>query len=79
MQPSRMFNQGTMRTSELMREVATVRLAEQAVRTSAARARRFSPVGSLAFTIASWRRLSARRLFVGREDVVVSPSQARGV
>ena len=79
MQPSRMFNQGTMQTAELVREVSAMRLAEQAVQTPAPRARRFSPVGSLAFTIAGWRRLSARRLFAGREDVVVSPSQARGV
>ncbi len=79
MQPSRMFNQGTMQTAELMREVSSMRLAEEATRTPAPRARRFSPVGSLAFTIASWRRLSARRLFAGHEDAVVSPSQARGV
>jgi len=74
-----MFNQGTMQTAELTREVATMRLAEQANSSSPPRARHFSAMGSLAFTIASWRRLSARRLFTGREDVVVAPSQARGV
>jgi len=74
-----MFNQGTMQTAELMREFATMRLAEEALQSSTSRVRRFSPVKSLAFTIASWRRLSARRLFTGREDVVVAPSQARGV
>ena len=78
MQPSRMFNQGTMQTAELMREVSAMRLAEQAIQPAAPRVRRFSPAGSLAFTIATWRRLSARRLFAGGEDVVVSLSQVRG-
>lgn len=79
MQPSRMFNQSSMQTSELMREVAAMRLAEQATPPTTPRARRYSPVGSLAFTIANWRRLSARRLFAAREDIVVSPSRAPGV
>ena len=83
MQPSRMFNHSTMHQAELLREASAMRLADQAaaVRTSTD-ARRVSPLGSLAYRIANWRRLSARRLF-GDQDVVwqsqsPQPSKLRG-
>ena len=79
MHPSRMFNQGTMQTRELMREVSAMRLAEQAARSTEPPAWRFSPVGSLAFRIASWRRLSTGRLFREQENVAVSSRRAHGV
>ncbi len=79
MQPSRMFNHGAMSQADLMREVSAMRLAEQALQSTVPRARRFSPVGSLAFAVANWRRLSTRRFFREREDAVMSSPAPRRV
>lgn len=78
MQPSRMFNAGAMHEVELMREVSAMRLAERAIRSSGSSARGFSPIGSLAFRVAHWRRLSTLRFGRRHEDLVVSPPQPHG-
>ena len=78
MQPSRMFNAGAIHEAELMREVSAMRLAEQASQGTGANVRS-SPMTSLAFRIAHWRRLSTYRFFSKREDVVVTSPRPHGV
>lgn len=81
MQPSRMVNYSAMQQVELMREISTMRLAEQALRSTepGARLRGISPIGSLAYRIANWRRLSTRRFFGEQDDLVVSPARPHGL
>jgi hypothetical protein len=74
-----MFNAGVVHEAELMREVAAMRLAEQASQGAETTLRSSSPTASLAFRIAHWRRLSTYRFFPKREDVVVTLPRPHGV
>ena len=79
MQPSRMFNAGADHEIELMREVSAMRLAEQASRGTETTMRSFSPVASIAFRIAHWRRLSTNRFFPKHDDVVATSPRPHSV